>query len=222
MPLPFHAAYAPSTCTASCLSVVTLSSRHTCQTTASSTAKDIGKCAAMVHLTLHKVLLFPSGSVADRPVCRATPGSDAHKLWTVVYQPKPKEFLSRSQQPTSELSATERASLWAAAQSSFILVDIVNLNHTQTLKQNTRRGRVSVFPPHYKCSETHVMGTVHEHYTHVTTLRTSVVALHRGASLPGLPRALPLFKAVRSVLQMRTRKGAENERFWFYAAPFLN
>lgn len=79
MPLPFHAAYAPSTCTASCLSAVTLSSRHTCQTTASSTAKDIGRCAAMVHLTLHKVLLFPSGSVTDRPVCRATPGSNAHE-----------------------------------------------------------------------------------------------------------------------------------------------
>lgn len=51
-----------------------------------------------------------------------------------------------------------------------------------------------------------VMGTVREHCAPLTTLHTSTAALPRAVSTPGLPGTLPLFKAIRCMLQMRTSK----------------
>lgn len=36
------------------------------------------------------------------------------------------------------------------------------------------------------------------------------------------PRGSVVSKVIRCVLPMRTSKGAENQRFWLYAAPFLD
>lgn len=112
-----------------------------------STVKYVGRRAATAHFTLHELPLFPPTSVVEYPVCGVTPGSDSHGLWTVVvYYPKGKEFLSRSQQPTFRQSTTKCACMWAAAQSSLILIGIVNLKHAQTLKKNTWIGRSKCFP----------------------------------------------------------------------------
>lgn len=72
--------------------------------------------------------------------------------WHQQSQPRdlcsPKAASSQIQHPTFQQSTTKCSCMWTAAQSSLILIAIVNLTHTLTFKQSTWRGGSRYFPAH--------------------------------------------------------------------------